>query len=565
MQVHNVTQGSPEWHALRARHFCASEAPAMMGCSPYLARTALLQQKKTGVAPEVDAGTQRRFDDGHAAEATYRGIAEQVIGDDLFPVTGSRDVDGLPLLASFDGLTMDWQTGYEHKLYNADTVGYMLDHDEPPMHHVWQLEHQLLVAGATRILFACSNGAAGQHCFYESKPERRERLLAGWRQFAADLADYVPPEIVEPVTPTHVESLPAVSVRVEGSLAVISNLDAFGTRLRAFIDSVPTKPSTDQEFADAENACKVLQKAQDALEQAEAAALSQTADIEQMRRTVADYAGLARNTRLMLEKVVKARKEQVRVEIVTEGQTTLQQHVAALNARLGKPYMPSIPADFGGAIKGKKTLASIREAVNVVLTNAKLQANEIADRIQVNLAALREHASGHAFLFPDTAAIVQKAPDDLLALVKSRISDHQAAEARRLEAERERIRQEEQQRAQRELEQRQAAERAAAAAAATPAPAPAPAPSPAPAPATAPTLVNSAPVEPTAPARLMKLGDITAAIGLPLTADVLADLGFLPASTERGAKLYRAADFPMICSALVARINAAAAAFKEAA
>ena len=470
MQVHNVTQGSPEWLALRAQHFCASDAPAMMGASPYLKRTDLLQHKKTGIAREIDAGTQRRFDDGHAAEAAFRPIAEGVIGDDLFPVTGSREVDGLPLLASFDGLTMDWQTGYEHKLYNADVAAHIVEHGEPPAHHVWQLEHQLLVSGAARILFACSDGSEhnAARCFYQSKPERRAQLLAGWRQFAADLADYVPPEIVEPVTPTHVESLPAVSVRVEGSLAVISNLDAFGSRLRAFIDSVPTKPSTDQEFADAENACKVLQKAQDALEQAEAAALSQTADIEQMRRTVADYAGLARNTRLMLEKVVKARKEQVRVEIVTEGQTALQQHVAALNARLGKPYMPSIPADFGGAIKGKKTLASIREAVNVVLTNAKLQANEIADRIQVNLAALREHASGHAFLFPDTAAIVQKAPDDLLALVKSRISDHQAAEARRLEAERERIRQEEQQRAQRELDQRQAAERAAAAAAATP-------------------------------------------------------------------------------------------------
>jgi hypothetical protein len=63
----------------------------------------------------------------------------------------------------------------------------------------------------------------------------------------------------------------------------------------------------------------------------------------------------------------------------------------------------------------------------------------------------------------------------------------------------------------------------------------------------------------------MKLGELAAAVGLPLTADVLANLGFLPASTERGAKLYRAADFPMICSALVARINAAAAAFNKAA
>ncbi len=32
--VHSVAQGSQEWLALRARHYTASEAPAMMGCSP---------------------------------------------------------------------------------------------------------------------------------------------------------------------------------------------------------------------------------------------------------------------------------------------------------------------------------------------------------------------------------------------------------------------------------------------------------------------------------------------------------------------------------------------------
>jgi predicted phage-related endonuclease len=527
----------------------------MMGISPYQARSALLRQKKTGIAPDIDEGSQRRFDKGHAAEAAYRPAAEQLIGDDLYPVTGSQEVDGLRLLASFDGLTMDWQVGYEHKLYNADTVGHMQDHDEPPMHHVWQLEHQLLVSGAQRILFACTDGTAdtGDHCFYESKPERRAQLIAGWKQFAADLAEYSAPEVLDPVTPTHVEALPAVSVRMQGSIAVISNLDVFGQQLRKFVDSIDKSPSTDQAFADAENACKVLQKAQDALEQAEAAALAQTADIEQMRRTVADYAGLARSTRLMLEKVVKTRKEQVKTEIVTEGQQALQTHIASLNARLGKPYMPTITGDFAGAIKGKKTLTSMREAVNVTLTNAKLQANEVADRIQVNLATLREQASAHAFLFPDTAVIVQKAPDDLAALVKARIADHEAAEAKRLEAERERIRQEEQAKAQREIEQRQAAERAAAA------PAPALAPAPA-----APTLVHSAPVEVASP-KLMKLGEIGQALALPMTADVLADLGFLPVSTERGAKLYRATDFPAICGALINRINAAAAAFKVAA
>ena len=42
MQRHHVTQGSPEWHAARAKCFNASEAPAMMGVSAYIDRKSVV-------------------------------------------------------------------------------------------------------------------------------------------------------------------------------------------------------------------------------------------------------------------------------------------------------------------------------------------------------------------------------------------------------------------------------------------------------------------------------------------------------------------------------------------
>ena len=86
-------QGSAEWHAIRARHFTASEASAMLGVSKYQTRADLLKRKATGLVEEVDSGTQRRFDDGHAAEAAARPIVEGIIGDDLYPVTMTADVN----------------------------------------------------------------------------------------------------------------------------------------------------------------------------------------------------------------------------------------------------------------------------------------------------------------------------------------------------------------------------------------------------------------------------------------------------------------------------------------
>ena len=51
MKIIDVTQGTPEWHAVRAEYFTASEAPAMMGVSKYQSRSDLLLQKNYFLLP----------------------------------------------------------------------------------------------------------------------------------------------------------------------------------------------------------------------------------------------------------------------------------------------------------------------------------------------------------------------------------------------------------------------------------------------------------------------------------------------------------------------------------
>lgn len=465
--LEGAPQGSAPWHAARAKHFCASEAAAALGLSKYTTRDELLRQKATGLTEEVSPAKQRIFDAGHEAEALARPIAEEIAGTEFYPVVATREVEGMALLASFDGIDILDETIWENKLLNQSLVQQVQAGDLEP-HYYLQLEHQLLVSGAQRALFTTSDGTPeGTHpLWYESKPERRAQLIAGWKQFAADLAAWKQPEAKPaPVVAEAMESLPAVSVRLDGKLAVVSNLPDFAAALRTFIARIPAKPDTDQDFANAESACKALKRAEDALTAGEDAALGEMVDFEAMRRQVRDLKELARATRLATEKMVTARKEQIRGEIVAGGVAALREHIASLNTRLGKPYMPQVPADFSGAIKGKRTVESLRGAVNDELARAKIESSAIADRIQINLGTLRELAGAHAFLFADTATIVLKQPDDLTMLVKARIADHQAAEQARLDAERERIRREEQERADREARAKLAAEQKAAQAA----------------------------------------------------------------------------------------------------
>lgn len=565
MITHSLVQGSMLWHAHRAQHFNASDAPAMMGCSPYETRTQLLHRLHTGIAPEIDPNTQRRFDDGHRFEALARPLAEKIIGETLYPVTGSEG----KYSASFDGLTMGEDIGFEHKSLNDDLRACLRQQNGnandflSPLYRI-QMEQQCMVASCEKVLFMASKWDGDtlieeRHCWYTPDLALRAQIVAGWEQFAKDLEAYVPVEAAPVAVAAPIEALPSVSVRMEGALSVVSNLPLFGTALRAFIDKLPAKPSTDQEFADTEVACTALKRAEDALEAAESNALASMADVEAMRRMVADYRNLARTTRLLYENLVKRRKEEIRSEIVAGGVAALRDWIADLNKGLGKPYMPAIPADFGGVIKNKRTVDSIRNAVNTELARAKIAAQDACNKIQTNLNYLREHAKEHAFLFADTGTIVLKASDDFQTLVNARIAAHKAEQEKRLEDERAAIRAEEQAKAEREAREKLAAEQDATAKAAAPAQVIAP-PAPA-AVAPAPARVIAMPARAPAadPGKRIKLGEINTLIApLSITADGMASLGFdfIQDANARSARLYLESDLPRVYAAMVDHIQA---------
>lgn len=446
--IHTLIQGSPEWHQFRLEHDGASEAAPMLGLSKNVSRTELLHVKHTGIAKEFSDFVQEHIlDNGHKVEALARPMAEAILGDELYPATYSFGT----LSASCDGLTMDGVTAFEHKQANAGLIA-ALSRGELPEEHQPQCQQIMLVTGAERVLFMVSDGTP-ENCAYmfvEPDSAWQSRIVAGWKQFNDDLAAYKPVEVMPAAVAAPTMALPALSIQVNGSISLIDNLAVFGAKLGEFIDGLNKSPDDDQGFADAEAAVKTLKTAEGALEAAEASALAQTASIDEMRRTVALYANQARTARLELEKLVKLRKDSIRVEIAQNGKDALAAHVAMLNKRLGKPYLPAIVADFAGVMKGKKTIASLRDAVDTELARVKIASNEIADKIEINLNTLRELAKDHVFLFADTAQIVLKANDDLVALVKNRIAEHNQAEAKRMEAERERIRAEEVARLERE-------------------------------------------------------------------------------------------------------------------
>jgi len=439
MKTHELVQGSQEWHAHRAAHFNASDSPAMMGVSKYKTRDQLLQELSTGITHDVDAATQRRFDDGHRCEALARTLAEEIIGQELYPVTGSEG----KYSASFDGLTMLEDIAFEHKTLN-DEIRATESIDDLHLMYRIQMEQQLMVSGAESCLFLASKWdnqgelIESKELWYLSDSKLRQDIVAGWEQFEKDLATYTPREIKEAPKAEAIMQLPALAIQIKGEVT-LSNLPQFKAAADQFIANIKTDLQTDEDFANAEETVKFCDKAEKELELTKKAAIAQTASIDELMRTIDHIKAQLRDKRLMLDKAVKEQKETIKLKIIRDANELFLNHLDALYAET-KPIELNVQRpDFAGAIKGLKKLDSIHDAVNTALANAKIGADAVAKDVRSKLAWFKESALSHNFLFHDLSLIIAKPMDDFQLVVTTRIADHKKAEDARIKAEAEKL------------------------------------------------------------------------------------------------------------------------------
>jgi len=443
MRIVELVQGTKEWHEHRKNHLNASDAPAMVGKSLYKSRTQLLIEKKTGIIPEINSNTQVIFDKGHKYEAAAREIIEQQEGVDLYPVTGVKEIDSLLLSASFDGIDLNETFCFEHKTRNK-TLATVKSIDDLDKQYKIQMQQQLMVSDCNKCLFVASNGDKESmvQFWYESDEQLAKEIIAGWHQFQKDLEVFeTPREEVKPEIKALME-LPSLSISIHGEVSN-SNLDVYKSAAIQFISEINTDLQTDEDFAQAEIAIKFCDNSEKELESVKKQALAQTADIDLLFKTVDHLKEEMRSKRLTLNKLVKAQKEAIKINIVNEAQDQINSYASKIEIEFEGVSLGKVVSDFSGVIKSKRNLASMRDAVDTELARLKIQLNETASQIRENLNYLKS-LEDYKFLFNDLRAICQKPFDDFKNLVDLRISEHKKKEQEKLDLERERIRQEEQ-------------------------------------------------------------------------------------------------------------------------
>lgn len=193
----NLNQGSTEWHRHRTVHANASEAPVVMGVSPWEPDTWFkLWQFKTGRAAPLHSEAPH-LQRGRDLEGEARHAYEKHAGTVMQPVVMQKsDL----MSASLDGISYEGDVILEIKCptegVNSQAWQQVVE-GEIPHHYYWQLQHQLYVSGARRAHLWLFDGSDG--LLTEIRPDNKQQrvLLRTWKEFWSYIAADVPPPLTD--------------------------------------------------------------------------------------------------------------------------------------------------------------------------------------------------------------------------------------------------------------------------------------------------------------------------------------------------------------------------------
>ena len=431
MKTFNLVQGSKEWHDFRDQYDTASEAPVMMG-KGYIKRDVFLKNKALGIVEEPSAFLLNLFQKGHDAEEAARPIAEEMFGLEFWPLTGLHD-DG-KYSASFDGITEDYDVVWEHKLWNEKLADKVREKKLDPKYY-WQLEQQMYVSGAEKAIFMVSDGTAENMVWMEYTPVkgRVKKMLAGWEQYHKDLDAFLEEnpieeakegELVEETKPAEViAGLPAIKYEMNG-MTLTSNLEAYKEAAMVLVDNSRLIIQTDEDFGRCEQFNKRLKEAEAYIKKTKADVLGEVQSIDDFNTSLDQINALVREARINGEKQVKDRKSEIRLEVIQNAQAKLNERINEMNEGLSGFSLPRVNADFSEAIKGKKTIDSLKSAANDYLAELTSDLNETADLIKLNAIAYKELSAGVEFLFNDLPDLITSDNETFKQLIQGRISTY---------------------------------------------------------------------------------------------------------------------------------------------
>lgn len=180
----NLVQGTLPWLRWRDGGLGGSDAPVVMGVSPYLTAEKLLLEKLGAEHRERNFAMRR----GCRLEPQARAAVEKALGMPIAPCCGQDDAEDW-LRCSFDGIDFWGEVTVEIKCPNIKEHLATLAGKVPEKYYP-QCQHALLVSGTPKLVYASYSQKEGlaedqQLALVEVRPDANylTQLIAKEREF----------------------------------------------------------------------------------------------------------------------------------------------------------------------------------------------------------------------------------------------------------------------------------------------------------------------------------------------------------------------------------------------
>jgi len=220
------------------------------------------------------------------------------------------------------------------------------------------------------------------------------------------------------VTKGHAFELIPLAIEAKGEV-IASNVDEFREMVQTALAAINREPATDEEFGQAEVDVKALKGAEDSVKSAKEKALADAEQLHALFGALDETSEEIREARLDLEKVVKAKKAEVRNQLISIALDGIKIDLPPM--QVSKLFQPELES----AVKGKRTLASMKKAFDtaVKVANGRIgKAREILEEFE------QEH--GREMIL-DRVELETKTPDQVESELRRRLDVKRADDEKR--------------------------------------------------------------------------------------------------------------------------------------
>jgi putative phage-type endonuclease len=190
MEILEMEQGTPEWHALRKTKITATDAAVIMGVSPWKTKLQLYNEKISDDVKPL-----------YMNPAMERGIELEPLARELFNIKTGWNMQPVIivndwLMASLDGRDEDSGTILEIKCPGVKDHA-LAESGKIPEYYLPQLQHQMYVSSVRLMYYYSFDGIEGVIVKVKRDDEYIEKMLVEEKKFYDCIINKTPPESSE--------------------------------------------------------------------------------------------------------------------------------------------------------------------------------------------------------------------------------------------------------------------------------------------------------------------------------------------------------------------------------